>query len=148
MDIGNQISMIRKENQFTQEEFGQLFHVTRQTVSNWENRKSYPDLQTLIDISNRFHITMDTLLKGDTQMVQMIDRERILGKLKRQRSIIGFFTGSGTGIVASCLFSPASTIRTIVIFVGFGMLCIGWYKKAIYDKKVLHYLQEREDVTY
>ncbi|MCI6469368.1 MAG: helix-turn-helix domain-containing protein [Lachnospiraceae bacterium] len=28
---------IRKENQFTQEEFGKLFHVTRQTVSNWEN---------------------------------------------------------------------------------------------------------------
>ena len=41
-DIGNQILNIRKENQLTQEEFGKLFHVTRQTVSNWENGKSYP----------------------------------------------------------------------------------------------------------
>ena len=39
MNIGNQILHIRKENQLTQEEFGKLFHVTRQTVSNWENEK-------------------------------------------------------------------------------------------------------------
>ena len=53
MNIGNQILNIRKEKQLTQEEFGRLFHVTRQTVSNWENGKSYPDLQVLIDISNQ-----------------------------------------------------------------------------------------------
>lgn len=44
MNIGNQILNIRKEKQLTQEEFGKLFHVTRQTVSNLENEKSYPDL--------------------------------------------------------------------------------------------------------
>ncbi|MFR6240525.1 MAG: helix-turn-helix transcriptional regulator [Mediterraneibacter faecis] len=38
----------------TQEEFGKLFHVTRQTVSNWENEKSYPDLQILVSMSNQF----------------------------------------------------------------------------------------------
>ena len=53
MNIGNQILNIRKENQLTQEEFGKLFHVTRQAVSNWENGKSYPDLQVLVDISNQ-----------------------------------------------------------------------------------------------
>ena len=53
MNIGNQILNIRKEKQLTQEEFGKLFHVTRQTVSNWENGKSYPDLQFLVDISNQ-----------------------------------------------------------------------------------------------
>lgn len=53
MNIGNQILNIRKEKQLTQEEFGKLFHVTRQTVSNWENGKSYPDLQVLVDISNQ-----------------------------------------------------------------------------------------------
>lgn len=54
MNIGNQILNIRKENQLTQEEFGKLFHVTRQTVSNWENGKSYPDLQILVSMSNQF----------------------------------------------------------------------------------------------
>ena len=48
MDIGKQIVNIRKAQQLTQEEFGSLFHVTRQTVSNWENRKSFPDLESSI----------------------------------------------------------------------------------------------------
>ena len=53
MNIGNQILNIRKEKQLTQEEFGKLFHVTRQTVSNWENGKSYLDLQILVSMSNQ-----------------------------------------------------------------------------------------------
>lgn len=62
MNIGTQILKIRKEKGLTQEEFGKIFHVTRQTVSNWENEKSYPDLQILIDISNRFDISLDVLI--------------------------------------------------------------------------------------
>ena len=80
MNIGNQISTIRKEQKLTQEQFGALFHVTRQTVSNWENNKSYPDLQMLIDISNKFEISLDTLIKEDSKMVKTIDKERVLGK--------------------------------------------------------------------
>lgn len=143
MNIGNQISNIRKEQKLTQEEFGRLFHVTRQTVSNWENEKSYPDLQILVDISNRFEISLDTLLKEDIKMVKAMDRERVLGTLKHEKSIIDFFTGAGTGIVASCLFSPDSIIRTVVIIIGFVMICIGWYKKAKCDKKVFKYMEEQ-----
>ena len=39
MNIGTQILKIRKEKALTQEEFGKIFHVTRQTVSNWENER-------------------------------------------------------------------------------------------------------------
>ena len=88
MNIGNQILNIRKDNQLTQEEFGKLFHVTRQTVSNWENGKSYPELQILISISNQFNISLDTLLKEDSKMVKTIDKERVLGKIKKEKSII------------------------------------------------------------
>ena len=144
MNIGNQIATIRKEQQLTQEKFGELFHVTRQTVSNWENEKSYPDLQTLVDISNRFDISLDTLLKEDFKMVAAIDRERVLGTLKREKSIIDFFTGAGTGLVASCLFSPFSAKRSAMIIIGLAMICIGWYKKAKYDKTVFNYMAENE----
>ena len=91
MNIGNQILNIRKENQLTQEEFGKLFHVTRQTVSNWENGKSYPDLQVLVDISNQFGVSLDTLLKEDSKMVQSIDKERAMGIIKHEKSIVDFF---------------------------------------------------------
>ena len=145
MDIGNQILNIRKEQKLTQEEFGRLFYVTRQTVSNWENGKSYPDLQILVDISNSFEISLDLLLKGDSKMVRAIDKERILGTVKREKSIMDFFTGAGTGIVASCLFSPDSTIRSVAIIVGLIMIGIGWYKKEKTDRKVIRYMEENQE---
>lgn len=86
MNIGNQILNIRKEKQLTQEEFGRLFHVTRQTVSNWENGKSYPDLQILVRMSNQFDISLDTLLKENSKMVQSMDKERTMGIIKHEKS--------------------------------------------------------------
>ena len=146
MNIGNQILAIRKEQQLTQEQFRSLFHVTRQTVSNWENEKSYPDLQMLIDISNQFEISLDTLIKEDSKMVKTIDKERVLGKIKKEKSIIDFFTGAGTGIIVSCLLSPDSIRRTVVIIIGLVMIGIGWYKKTRYDNKVFRYMEEfKED---
>lgn len=146
MNIGNQISAIRKEQQLTQEQFRSLFHVTRQKVSNWENEKSYPDLQMLIDISNQFEISLDTLIKEDSKMVKTIDKERVLGKIKKEKSIIDFFTGAGTGIIVSCLLSPDSIRRTVVIIIGLVMIGIGWYKKTRYDNKVFRYMEEfKED---
>ena len=62
MDIGNQILSIRKEQKLTQEEFGRLFYVTRQTVSNWENDNIQPSIEMLIKLSNVFNISTDYLL--------------------------------------------------------------------------------------
>ena len=148
MNIGNQISAIRKEQQLTQEQFGSLFHVTRQTVSNWENEKSYPDLQMLIDISNQFEISLDTLIKEDSKMVKAKDKERVFGKIKKEKSIIDFFTGAGTGIIVSCLLSPDSIRRTVVIIIGLVMIGIGWYKKTRYDNKVFRYMEEVEEDSF
>src|SRR5699024_11349182 len=75
MNIGAKIIEIRKQRNMTQEDFAKIFHVTRQTVSNWENEKSYPDLQTLVQISNEFDVSLDTMLKEDMLMVKRIDRK-------------------------------------------------------------------------
>lgn len=75
MQLGQMIAKIRKEQGMTQETFAKKFDVTRQTVSNWENEKSYPDLHTLIKISDEFNLSLDVLLKGDTTMVKDIDKK-------------------------------------------------------------------------
>lgn len=87
MKIGTKIIELRKERNMTQEDFAKLFHVTRQTVSNWENEKSYPDLQTLVQISNEFDVSLDTLLKEDMHMVKKIDSNKFYKK-----AFIGFIT--------------------------------------------------------
>lgn len=87
MEIGKQIQKIRKENNLSQEQFGKRFHVTRQTVSNWENEKSYPDLQTLISISDGFDISLDKLLKDTPKMVEDFD-SAVAGRRRIKRTII------------------------------------------------------------
>ena len=102
MNIGSVISNIRKERKMTQEEFGKLFHVTRQTVSNWENERSYPDLQVLVDISDMFEISLDEIVKEDKHMVKKIDSykryKKILIILLAGIAVIGIGFGVYAGV--------------------------------------------------
>ena len=83
MNIGSKITEIRKEHNLSQEEFSKLFYVTRQTVSSWECGKSYPDIETIIKISDKFKIPLDYLLKGDEKMIK-----RITKKLQNNKYLI------------------------------------------------------------
>lgn len=75
MTLGSNIQKMRKEASLSQEAFAEMFQVSRQTISNWENSKSYPDLETIIKISDSFHISLDVLLKEDLIMVKTFDHE-------------------------------------------------------------------------
>lgn len=79
LNIGKSIRNIRTENNMSQEEFAGIFFVTRQTVSNWENEKSYPDLNTIVKISDEFGVSLDSLLKGDREMINEISEKATIG---------------------------------------------------------------------
>ena len=76
MELGKNIVTIRKQNNLTQDAFAEKYFVTRQTVSNWENSKSYPDLKTLIKISDDYNISLDILLKEDAKMISDISEKQ------------------------------------------------------------------------
>lgn len=99
MNIGAKIIEIRKKRNMTQEDFAKIFHVTRQTVSNWENQKSYPDLQTLVQISDEFDVSLDTLLKEDMVMVKKIDNFKVYKK-----AFIGLTAGVLTVGILGCAY--------------------------------------------
>ena len=70
MNLGKRIVTIRKERKMSQEDFAELFNVTRQTISSWENSKSYPDIETIVKISDKFNISLDILLREDKNMIE------------------------------------------------------------------------------
>lgn len=80
MTVAEMIKQTRTESNMTQEEYGLKFGVTRQTVSSWENERSMPDLQMLIDICNTYHVSLDKLLNEDKGFVDKID---FYGKIKK-----------------------------------------------------------------
>lgn len=75
MKIGETILKLREEKRMSQEEFAQYFHVTRQTISNWEKEKSFPDLQTLVQISDAAGVSLDEMLRDNFKVVQQIDKK-------------------------------------------------------------------------
>lgn len=78
MEVKNQIRAYRSELGMSQEELAEAVYVTRQTVSNWETGKSYPDIQSLLRLSSLFGISLDQLIKGDAeQMKEKINAEEI-----------------------------------------------------------------------
>lgn len=83
MDIGNKIKQLREHHDLSQAEFAEIFHVSRQTVSNWENNKNYPDMDTLKEISDKFDVSFDELLKEDVELIREIDNaKKKAGKVK------------------------------------------------------------------
>ena len=63
MEIAVQIRKHRTESGLSQKDLADKIYVTRQTVSNWENGKSYPDIQSLLLLSQLFGVTVDQLIK-------------------------------------------------------------------------------------
>jgi len=81
MEVGKNIIKIRKDNNLTQDDLANKYFVTRQTISNWENGKTYPDLETLVKISDDFNVSLDILLKEDNKMIKDISKKQKRYKL-------------------------------------------------------------------
>lgn len=90
MTIAEMIKKTRTENNLTQEEYANKFHISRQTVSSWENGKSIPELQTLIDICNTYHMSLDELLNEDRNYVKITSKiQKLFQKMKYVVPMLG-----------------------------------------------------------
>ena len=84
MDIGSKLKSARNIAKFTQEEIAEQIGVSRQTISNWENGKSYPDIISVIKLSDIYKITLDALLKEDENMIKHLDESTNVVKSKNR----------------------------------------------------------------
>lgn len=82
MELGKHIKKYRQEKQLSQEELANRIYVTRQTVSNWENDKSYPDVNSLLLLSEIFQISLDRLIKGDIDTMKEVIKKEEVTQLK------------------------------------------------------------------
>ncbi|SHH87074.1 Helix-turn-helix [Sporobacter termitidis DSM 10068] len=88
MELGARIKQEREKLSMSQEELSQRMNISRQAVSKWETGKSYPDIETIIKLSELFHLTLDELVKGDKTFQEKLIKE---GKSKMTGlSILGF----------------------------------------------------------
>jgi transcriptional regulator with XRE-family HTH domain len=65
MNFNENLQLLRKKHNLSQEDLAEKLNVSRQSISKWESGAGYPEMDNLITISNIFKIDLETLLKGN-----------------------------------------------------------------------------------
>lgn len=96
MTFGEHLRSVRLKKNLTQDQVAKDFFVTRQTISSWENEKTYPDITNLINLinlinlSDYYHISLDTLLKEDAGLRDYLEKKDVSKNLRKVRiSLLG-----------------------------------------------------------
>lgn len=112
MEIGSKIRQSRIEGNITQEQAAEALGVSRQTVSNWETGKSFPDIISVLKMSDLYNVSLDYLLKGERQMdnyMYYLDESTNVVKSRNKFSklilVMGYFIIWAIAIIAFWCFT-------------------------------------------
>ncbi len=111
MELGNRIKELRKAQNINQDELAEKLFVSRQTISNWENDKSYPDIQSVLLLSETFGVSVDQLLKGDVEKMERIITEQTQTDINKMNT---YAIGMVISMIAILITTPV-----LAFFTGF-----------------------------
>ena len=117
MEIGKKLKDARLHSGLTQEKVAEELNVSRQTISNWGNEKSYPDIISVIGLSNLYSISLDDLLKGDEKMMKHL--EESTNVVKSNQKLIGAILINivlVAVVITLSMFIPNNRIYLVGIF--------------------------------
>ena len=137
MTFGKTLKERRSQLDLTQQEVAKKLYISRQTISNWENGKSYPDLDMLIKISDVYHVSIDSLLKGDQELKKSLDTQK-LESILLQMEYIPLLLNIATAILT---FLVPKNIW--VVFVGLELNLIG-LALSITNERINSYISGNE----
>lgn len=89
MEIGRKLKEARQMSGLTQENVAEKLNVSRQTISNWETEKFYPDILYVLQLSDLYQVSLDELLKGDERMIQHLENSTNVVK-SNQKILLAF----------------------------------------------------------
>ena len=69
MTISKVIKQKRIEKQLTQEDLAEMLLVSKKTISNWENGRTIPDTENLIQFAKLFDLSLDNILLGEEKIM-------------------------------------------------------------------------------
>ena len=117
MEIGKKLKNARIEAGLTQEKAAEKIDVSRQTISNWENEKSYPDIISVIALSDLYSVSLDELLKGDQKMAEHLEEStNVVKSNKKLTGAILLNIILMILLIALNLLLPEGTYYLVIVF--------------------------------
>ena len=145
MTFGEKIKKLRNDNRLTQDELAEKIYVTRTAISKWETDKGYPSIDSLKELSNLFHISIDELI-SDTD----IENKRLLDEAQGRKfywcavaclavatisAVVDYFT--------RIPYLKAVSFLGVVGYIVLGLLSKPKYKRTAARKLMLPYMLSR-----
>lgn len=140
MSIGEKLKNCRKEAGLTQEYVCEQINVSRQTISNWENEKTLPDIYSLVSLSEIYGISLDQLIKGDTVMINKFKVDKTT-KTKNQNYLIMGLCGIIIFLIGQYFSSHLGDLikgaGTGIMIASFGFMAVFTLRNFLTDRKKL-----------
>ena len=139
MTLGEKLSMLRRENNYTQEQLADILGVSRQSVSKWESDLSYPETDKLIKLGKLYGCSMDYLLKDEAEKSAVqapFDPKSLYFERKSKKIVKGlplWHINIGLGRTAKGIFAVGLSAKGIVslgIF-SLGVLSFGCFSLGL-----------------
>ena len=135
MNIGQKLKEARTRAGLSQEKVSEEIQVSRQTISNWETEKTYPDVVSIVRLSDLYGISLDELLKGDSKMLQHLEKCTNTVKSSRKLSIIGMINLIAIIVVLMFIGDHGSVLLWITMIGEFVLLCAADLSDATWVKR-------------
>ena len=84
MNIGKRLKDARIESGYTQEQIAEQLDVSRQTISSWENGRTFPDIVSVVSLSDIYDVSLDALIKGDEKMLEHLEESTNIVKSNKK----------------------------------------------------------------
>lgn len=140
MELNKQIKKHRSAMELSQEQLAEKLYVTRQTISNWETGKNYPDIHSLILMSSLFGVSLDKLIKGDLEMMEEKIKTEDIKKFN-------FYGGIFTILLIICIVFVAPLIYFFEIYGAIAAALI-FAVTFVFSLKVEKFKKENDIQTY
>lgn len=126
MEIGKKLKTARQGSGLTQEQVAERLYVSRQTISNWENEKSYPDIVSVVRLSDLYSISLDDLLKGDAKMLEHLGESTDIVK-SNQKLVLAVI--ANIVVFLACLLTAAllpDSVLAIACIFCLAVVSVAW----------------------
>lgn len=141
MEIGKQIKKYRTDIKLSQEALAERIFVSRQTISNWENDKNYPDMKSLLLLSSLFNVSLDILVKGDLEEMKKEIKKEEIAKFEKDGKIFSI-------LLIADIILVVPLMKVFGKNMGFLIFILIWLVSMYYAIKVERHKKNNDVKTY
>lgn len=151
MELPRQLRANRERLGLSQEDVAHAIYVSRQTMSSWERGKTYPDVQSLMLLSQLFGVSIDELVKGDVvSMKEMVSKDAVVMERMAVGSVALMLMGIACMVGLNAVWKDPSPVPYMSIgsLAGIAAMVAFWIPSFVLSVRIEKIKKNHDLVTY